>query len=145
MKRFIFLMLLFLPGCVMTGSRAGTFSYLAPDYPPVAIETVAEDMADSLAGAYPPGRVTLFIDSAADELGAAFDSALRSRGFTLAADQLGAALTVTYVFDRLDETLCYSRFSVSDGLTVTRIWRQSGDSLIAEASSRKGNDNGQAR
>ncbi len=135
--------IIFLSGCLAHSAKVG--SYVAGDYPAASVELVAEDMADALAAAYPPGRVSIFIGGGESALGAAMDAALRSRGFTLAADELGANVTVTYVFDRLGGNMWYSRLSVSDGLTVTRTWRQSGENFIAEASARRGSANGQAQ
>lgn len=128
-------------GCATSVRRTPYNSFTAGGYPPAALETVVSDMAAQLAATYPPGRVSLFIgreDGLAEAFGTALEDKLRLKGFTMATDDLYANITVAYVFDRLDNVSWYSRLSASDGLLVTKVWRETkGGGLVGEPSVRR--------
>lgn len=129
---------LLLSACAMTG---GQNSYTAGGYPPAALEAVAGDLASQLAAAYPPGRVSLYIapeDGQAEAMGQALESRLRLKGFTIAAKESEASVTVTYVFDRLGDGAWYSKLAASDGLLVTRVWRETKGGLVGGTPVKRG-------
>lgn len=136
------LSLAFLSACAGGHSRAGVLnSFVAADYPASAETLVAADLAAGLAEVYPPGRTNLHLKSAGaklDPFGETLENALRTRGFTLLPEASSKGATVAYVFDRLDKTSWYSRVSLSDGLIMTRVYRQAGDTLEAAAATRTG-------
>jgi hypothetical protein len=117
-------------------------SFWAEGAPAGAAALVAGDLAGSLAAAYPPGRTTIHLnqtDLEQDELGPALETALRARGFSLAPVDGGGILTVSYVLDRLaDENAWYVKLTVSDGLTLARVYQPEGDNLTPKAATRTG-------
>ncbi len=124
-------------GCSLHSAPALTGnSYLAEKYPAGSITAVAEHLADTLAASYPPGHTALFIEGSGNELdalGPALEAALRAKGFTMTPDaEDGKALALVYVLDRLGEESWYSHLTLSDGLSVARTWRVSGDKLEME-------------
>ena len=140
-KLLCFILLLALAGGCASRSHRLNSSYWPEEFPAEAVTAVADHLADVMAANYPPGFTTFFLaqtGQAKDELGPALETALRSRGFTLAPEKGGQALTISYILDRADETTWYSRLAVSDGLSVTRTWSWTGDSLVMEAATRTG-------
>ena len=144
MKRSICLLLLvslvMVGGCASRSHRLGA-SYCSEEFPAEAVSVVAEHLADIMVANYPPGYTSFFLaqtDNPKDELASVLEAALRSRGFALAAEKNGQVLTINYVLDRADDEVWYSRLSVSDGLSLTRTWRWTGDSLVMEAATRIG-------
>jgi len=142
MKRAICLLLL--AGLVMTGGCASRShrlgaSYCSEEFPAEAVPAVAEHLADVMVASYPPGYTSFFLaqtENPKDELAQALEASLRSRGFALAAEKNGQILTINYVLDRADDEVWYSRLSVSDGLSLTRTWSWTGDSLVMESATR---------
>ncbi|UQZ88861.1 hypothetical protein C4J81_06475 [Deltaproteobacteria bacterium Smac51] len=144
MKRSISLILLIclfmLGGCASRFNRLGA-SYWPEDFPSDAVAAVAEHLADVMVANYPPGYTSFFLaqtENPKDELAPALEAALRSRGFALVAERDGQVLVISYVLDRADDDLWYSRLLVSDGFTMTRTWRWTGDSLLMEAATKTG-------
>ena len=144
MKRPICLLLLIcllsIAGCASRSHRMSE-SYWPEEFPGEAVMTVAEHLADVMAANYPPGYTSFFLaqtENPKDELAPVLETALRSRGFTLAPEKNGASLTMSYVLDRADDETWYSRLAVSDGLSLTRTWRWTGDSLVMEAATKTG-------
>ena len=116
-------------------------SFWAEDAPAGAAALVAGDLAGSLVAAYPPGRTTFHLnqtDLEGDELGPALETALRARGFGLAPGAGGAVLDAAYVLDRLAENAWYVKLTVSDGLTLARVYQPEGDNLTPKAATRTG-------
>ena len=142
MKRSICLLLLIglfmISGCASRSARLGA-SYCSEEFPAEAVSAVAEHLADVMVANYPPGYTSFFLaqtENPNDELAPALETALRSRGFTLAAEKDGQALTINYVVDGAGDEVWYSRLAVSDGLSLTRTWLWTGDSLVMEAATR---------
>ena len=116
-------------------------SFWADGAPAGAAALVAGEMAGSLAAAYPPGRTTFHLnqtDLERDELGPALETALRARGFGLAPEAGNGALVVSYVLDRLVENSWYVKLTVSDELTLARVYQPEGDSLAPKATTSTG-------
>lgn len=133
-------------GCAASSGKTGRLnSFLGGGYPPSAVSLVADDLADALAGVFPPGHTSFHLKhtgTQSDPLGSALEQALRSRGFSINAESGSKALTVAYVLDRVDEETWYSRLSVSSGLTITRTYSQSGDTLVMMATTKTDHSGG---
>lgn len=113
-------------------------SYQVADFPVSGIEVIATHLSNELAVIFPPGHTTFFIhqtDSPEEgilhlgHLGKTFEQALRSRGFLVEATATEKAFAVSYVLDMIDPNTCYTRLTVSNGLTLTRTYQINGDTL----------------
>ena len=135
------------PGCARKVPLSP--SYQAEGCSPAWVEMLAEHLGDELAVVFPPGHTTLFLRQAEkpeDAFGPALDQSLRSRGFTLEADADEDALTLVYVLDRIEPEVWYTKLAFSNGMTLTRLYRAKGETLLIEGGARNsgtGSANGQ--